>query len=330
MTRLPPPGAHGGDAGAVAEALGLDPTSILDLSQSLNPVAPDPVPVLRRHLDSIRRYPDPARATAALANAMGVDETRLLLTNGGAEAIRLVTEEIGGTAVEPEFALHPRRESGPRWRSNPHNPSGRLARPGERARVWDEAFYALATGQWTRGDPDAVVVGSLTKLLGCPGLRIGYVLVPAQAEDLIVKCRNRQPMWSVNGLAAAALPELLTRVDLSAWSGQVRALRDRLVIMLRSHGLQPRPSDANWVLVEAPGLRTTLAPYGIVVRDCASFGLPQVVRIAVPTAEGIARLDDALSRADPDAPPDAGIAGRRSPVAPNRIDHAREKVRHDR
>ena len=33
-------------------------------------------------------------------------------------------------------------------------------------------------GRWTRGDADAVVVGSLTKLLACPGLRVGYVLVP--------------------------------------------------------------------------------------------------------------------------------------------------------
>jgi histidinol-phosphate/aromatic aminotransferase/cobyric acid decarboxylase-like protein len=314
----------------VADALGLDPTSVLDLSQSLNPVAPDPVPVLRRHLDSLRRYPDPARATAALARAMDVDETRLLLTNGGAEAIRLVTEEIGGTAIEPEFALHPRQHGGPLWRSNPHNPSGRLARPDERAQVWDEAFYALATGRWTRGDPDAIVVGSLTKLLSCPGLRIGYVLVPAQAEDLIVKCRNRQPVWSVNGLATSALPELLSGVDLAAWSEAVRSWRDQLVSMLRTHGLAPQPSDANWVLVEAPGLRTTLAPHGIVVRDCTSFGLPQVVRIAVPTADGIARLHDALSRADLNAPPGAGIAGMRSRSCsePNRP--AREKVRHDR
>jgi histidinol-phosphate/aromatic aminotransferase/cobyric acid decarboxylase-like protein len=33
---------------------------------------------------------------------------------------------------------------------------------------------------------------------------------------------------------------------------------------------------------------------GIVVRDCASFGLPTQVRIAVPDSEGIERLSVAL------------------------------------
>ena len=36
-------------------------------------------------------------------------------------------------------------------------------------------------------------------------------------------------------------------------------------------------------------------PLGIVVRDCASFGLDGVVRIAVPDADGLARLEHALT-----------------------------------
>jgi len=271
---------------------------MLDLSQSLNPVAPDPVPVLGRHLASLRRYPDPTAATALLARAMGVDEAHLLLTNGGSEAITLVSEEIGGRVAEPEFSLHP-RHGGPSWRSNPHNPSGRLAAPDDHADVWDEAFYPLATGRWTRGDDDAVVVGSLTKLLGCPGLRIGYVLVPASHVTVLDRCRHRQPLWSVNGLALSALSDLLAPVDLSAWSVRVRALRGDLEAVLRGHGLEPRPSDANWVLVEAPDLRARLAPHGIVVRDCTSFGLPETVRIAVPPPQGLDRLDEALSAIGP-------------------------------
>src|SRR5215469_17794324 len=94
----------------------------------------------------------------------------LLLTNGGAEAIVLAGAELGGSVIEPDFALYP-RDGGRRWRSNPHNPTGLLAGPEVAAEVWDEAFYPLATGQWTRGDPGQVVVGSLTKLLACPGLR---------------------------------------------------------------------------------------------------------------------------------------------------------------
>ncbi len=168
-----------------------------------------------------------------------------------------------------------------------------MARAHDTADVWDEAFFPLATGRWTRGD-DAVVVGSLTKLLACPGLRLGYVLAD---EDLVGRCRDRQPAWSVGGLAVAALPELLAAADLPGWCAGVARLRGALTDLLASHGLAVRPSDANWVLVERGGLREALAPHGVVVRDCASFGLPGVTRLAVPSEEGLGRLDAALAAA---------------------------------
>jgi len=283
----------------LAAALGIDLGAVLDLSASLNPLAPDVGEVVAKHLDALRRYPDPAVATADLAGAMGVDPARLLLTNGGAEAIALVAAEVGGHVDEPDFSLYPRCAAGPRWRSNPHNPTGRLAPDGEHAGVWDEAFYPLATGSWTRGDPSAVVVGSLTKLLACPGLRIGYVLAPEHDPGLIARLRAAQPAWSVNGLAAAALPGLLEHVDLPGWASAVADLRQELVAVLRSAGWSPVPSSANFVLVRAPGLRERLAPHGVLVRDCATFGLPDHVRIAVPDAAGLARLAAVLDRIAP-------------------------------
>jgi histidinol-phosphate/aromatic aminotransferase/cobyric acid decarboxylase-like protein len=274
---------------------------VLDLSASMNPVAPDPVPVLARHLDATRRYPDAGWGTAALADAMGIDRRRVLLTNGGSEAIALVASEVRrGWVEDPDFSLYRRHldsleRGAPRFRSNPHNPTGALAAADDRAGVWDEAFYPLATGAWTRGDADrgAVVVGSLTKLLACPGVRLGYVLGPD--ADLVERLARRQPAWSVNGLAADALPELLVPVELPVWASSVAVLRRQLVDVLGRHGLQPRPSAANYVLVaEARGVRDRLARRGVVVRDCASFGLPDHVRIAVPDADGLDRLDAAL------------------------------------
>ncbi len=295
MTDIPAPGDHGGDGARVARALGLDVSEVLDLSASLNPLARDPRPVLARHLDAVARYPDPSAATRALAAAMGVAPERLLLTNGGAEAIALVSSIVGGSVVEPEFRLHPRGE-GPRWRSNPHNPTGVLAPSDARVAVWDEAFYPLATGQWTRGDEDAIVVGSLTKLLACPGLRVGYVLGDPALRDA---CASRQPHWSLNGLASESLADLLEPVDLVRESAGVRVLREQLRSLLARHGLVAQPSDANWLLVECPGLRDVLAREAVVVRDCASFAMPGVVRIAVPDERGLERLDAALTRVAP-------------------------------
>ena len=100
---IPAPGGHGGDGVRVAAALGHD---VLDLSVSLNPLAPDVTTIVARHLDALRSYPDAADATRALADAIGVPPDRVLLTNGGAEAITLVTAELGGTVTaEPEFSL---------------------------------------------------------------------------------------------------------------------------------------------------------------------------------------------------------------------------------
>jgi len=296
----PPPGAHGGDGARLAAALGIDPGEVLDLSLSLNPCAPDIVALARRRLGSLTRYPDARAATAAVAGALGVEAERVMLTNGGAEAIALVAGELKEGWVEPpDFSLYERhlaevRKGAGRWRSNPCNPTGELAAEDAVAAVWDEAFWPLATGTWTRGDADrgAVVVGSLTKLLACPGLRLGYVLGPD--ADVIERLRRRQPEWSVNGLAAAALPALLAPVDLPGWQRAIAGLRDVLYRVLREHGLTTAPSDANWVLAHAPGLRERLAPQGVVVRDCASFGLDGWVRIAVPDERGLERLDRAL------------------------------------
>ncbi len=97
--------------------------------------------------------------------------------------------------------------------------------------VWDEAFFPLATGRWTRGDGD-VVVGSLTKLLACPGLRLGYVLGD---PEIVEGCRARQPAWAVGALAAATLPDLLETVDLPSWCAGVAQLRAALADLLASH-----------------------------------------------------------------------------------------------
>ncbi len=296
---VPPPGPHGGDGARIAAALGVDPRHVLDLSASTNPLAPDVARLAARRLDSLTRYPDPSRATASLAEAMGVDQRRLVLTNGGSEAISLVAGALGGHVAEPEFALHPRGPSGagPRWRSNPHNPSGRLAGPGERAGVWDESFFPLATGRWTRGDADAVVVGSLTKVFACPGLRLGYVLGD---EEVVGTLAARQPCWSVNSLALALVPDLLEAADLAGWARRIADLRAALVQVLDAHGLGPQPSDANYVLcARAQGLRSRLAPLGVVVRDCSSFGMADHVRVAVPDDDGLERLARALEASAP-------------------------------
>jgi histidinol-phosphate/aromatic aminotransferase/cobyric acid decarboxylase-like protein len=99
----------------------------------------------------------------------------------------------------------------------------------------------------------------------------------------------------VNALAAAVVPELIERAALPEWAAAVATLRGQLVDVLRAAGLEPHPSDANYVLVQvASGVRDHLAQRAVLVRDTASFGWPGGVRIAVPDEAGLERLAIAL------------------------------------
>ncbi len=306
---IPAPRAHGGDAVILARALGVDPDAILDLSMTLNPLAGDVAALVRRSAGAIRRYPDADTATRVLAEAIGVGADRLLVTNGGAEAIALVAAELGAATVTgPEFSLWRRhlaseslvgdQSTAGRVRSNPNNPTGMLAGEDEIAQCWDEAFYPLATGRWTRGDFErgAIVVGSLTKLFACPGLRLGYVVAP----DAVFRDRleRRQPMWSVNALALEILPTLVASARLVEWAGEISSLSGSFATLFRTRGFRVTATDAPWVLVRgASWLREALARHSILVRDCSNFGLEDTLRIAIPRSQEFARVGLALDRA---------------------------------
>lgn len=286
-------GEHGGDAAAVATALGIDRTQLIDLSLSVNPAAPDVARVLIDRLDGVTEYPDPTTATRALAEHIDIDPARLVLTNGGAEAIALVASTmVAGDVRDPEFSLYRRHlpaviPGAPRWRSNPSNPLGRLAGPDDVADVWDEAFWPLATGTWTdRRLDDAGVwrLGSLTKTWACPGLRLGYAIAPD--EETAETIRRRQPRWSVGSLALAVVEPLLGQTDLVSWSTTVATSRTEFLAAVRALGYAARDTEANWILVDdVDDLRSRLIAHGIVVRDCTSFGLAGTSRVAVPRRE---------------------------------------------
>lgn len=301
----PEPGVHGGDGARLARMLGVAVDDVLDLSASLNPCAPDVGAVVARHVGDLRRYPDVSAATSELADAIGVDPARLVLCNGGAEAIALVASIMPvGWVADPEFSLYRRhlrelRPDGLSWRSDPHNPTGVLVPHDQFDAVRDEAFYPLTTGRWTRGDKRSVVVGSLTKLWACPGLRLGYVLAPADSDAFVDEVRRRQPAWSVSGLASGVVPDLLAMTDLVAWAARLAVLRRELVDVLAAAGVSASDGSAPYVWVpDAGGLRDRLAGRAILVRSGASFGFPDAVRIAVTDERGLQRLQSALASSD--------------------------------
>lgn len=307
-TKLPPPGPHGGDLLAVARALGMDPEEMLDLSVSMNPFAPDVTTLSLSRLDALRRYPDARDATVSLARALGVEPSLLLLTNGGAEAIRLAGGWIGRAKVLPlEFSLLGESlerlcdedSDAPLVRSNPNNPTGELAAPEETAALWDEAFYQMTTGSWTRRDFErgSIVVGSLTKLFHCPGLRLGYVIAPC--EEVTVALRAKQPAWAVNGLALGLCPVLLEMADIALWADQISELKHEVARLFRSAGFEVMIPAGPWLLARrgessASQVRRELAQRGVLVRSCESFGLPDLIRVGLVHPRDLPRLEGAL------------------------------------
>ncbi len=68
--------------------------------------------------------------------------------------------------------------------------------------------------------------------------------------------------------------------------------------MLRRHGLEFVPSQANFILVLTPQSDLVvdhLASHGIAVRPGRDLGVPDAIRLTIPSAAGLARLDSALA-----------------------------------
>jgi histidinol-phosphate aminotransferase len=194
---------------------------------------------------------------------------------------------------------------------NPHNPTGTaVAREavatlvGEARAglvVVDEAYVDFAddpaaiTALPLAVAGEAVVLRTFSKLYGLAGLRIGYLVGPA---DVVADLRRIRLPFSVNALAQAAAEAALQDNDRA---DEVRRSiverRARLDALFTSHGYATVPSQANFVLVlcrDEDALVASLLQRGISVRPGASLGLPGSVRVSVPSTEGLALLEHAL------------------------------------
>jgi histidinol-phosphate aminotransferase len=192
---------------------------------------------------------------------------------------------------------------------NPNNPTGKyLSRrdmetvidAGEDSLfILDEAYIAFVTKRWnsmelaTRGN--VVVLRSMTKDYGMPGLRLGYMVAH---QDIIKNLRRVRPPWNVNIVAQTLGTAVLKNAAYLEQSlKQIQDVKRFLTDELCRRGFKVLPSDANYFLMKvgnAGKFRQSLLKYGIMVRDCTSFGLPEYVRIAPRTRPECERLIAAI------------------------------------
>ena len=202
---------------------------------------------------------------------------------------------------------------------NPNSPTGqacgaddvmKLARAAQRRGVWlivDETFADYCPERsilppalsWSR----VVVLRSLTKFYGLPGLRLGYAVA---VLPVIQQLRNELPPWSVNAMGqVAALAALHDTAHAKKSLQFVLKERTRMAKELAGlPGCTLFPAHANFLFMELPrgwhGAKLTaqLRREGLLIRDCSSVpgANRRSVRIAVRSRRDNDRLLKALSR----------------------------------
>jgi threonine-phosphate decarboxylase len=201
---------------------------------------------------------------------------------------------------------------------NPGNPNGTLYTLKTIERIYslciasgtflilDEAFMdfcedSSAKHDIVKGD-NGIVLRSMTKFFGIPGLRLGYALSSSTTADRLDAMGGP---WSVNTLALVAGVAALK--DSEHNQRTVEYIRhERRSFFERLSDLKRRkvyPSSANFLLAEitdgmsAMELRDRLMHQRLLIRDCTNFmGLsPRFFRIAVRTTEENRLLLGALS-----------------------------------
>ena len=323
---------HGGDVWQ-----GPAPEDFLDFSANLNPEGqPDWVrEAMARGLERACFYPDlqGRAALRGMAAHLGLPEECVVVTSGGIEAVSMAAILPGSHVIaQPTFQeyghlcgphsdtereeLHNRHFLAGEnlWLCNPNNPTGdaltrselvelldRAERAGSRLIV-DEAFIEYcpehSVADLVKDRPALIVLGSLTKILAIPGIRLGYMaahptVTRALAGDLLP--------WRLNCVAdaiAAALPG--HRDDFEAIRRLNDTRREAFAADLRALGIGVYPSDANFLLCDfhrdmGPVIEQ-LKEQRILVRPCGMFpGLTDGhIRLCVRRPEDNARLRETL------------------------------------
>lgn len=205
---------------------------------------------------------------------------------------------------------------------NPDNPSGSYLLKAEVCRladwaetegirlVLDESFAdfsdeldnTLILDEMLERYPHLVVVKSISKSYGVPGLRLG-VLASAD-EAMIAAMKKNVAIWNINSFAEFYLQiGEKYKKDYALALEKFRAARAEYVAALRDiPGLRVLPSQANYVMAELTGGITAaeltarlLSEYNILIKDLtAKVQGGQYIRLAVRDEKDNVRLVQAL------------------------------------
>ena len=179
--------------------------------------------------------------------------------------------------------------------------------------VVDESFVdfseqsvdnTLLTNEILEENPNLVVVKSISKSYGVPGLRLG--ILASSNLLLIDRVRKNVPIWNINSFAEFYM-QIFNKYE-QDYKQACRLFireRDRFYVDLQQIGyLRVIPSQANYFLCEVISKYSSkeltellLNEYNILIKDCGTkkaFRNGEYIRIAVRSILDNQRLIDAL------------------------------------
>lgn len=196
--------------------------------------------------------------------------------------------------------------------ASPNNPTGNRFPGGELERlveeadcpvVVDEAYIEYAGLRHSllphvEENDNLIVMRTFSKAYGLAALRIGYL---AAGRDLMARLRLVKPPFNLNLFSERVAARALAHQEwVDAGVAEVRAERERMAGRLRGAGLDPYPSDANFILCRSdrpPGeLVQGLRAAGILARHFPGRPmLEDCIRFTVGRSEHTDRLAAALA-----------------------------------
>lgn len=196
--------------------------------------------------------------------------------------------------------------------TNPNNPTGHYYSRNIIERViqamkgslviLDEAYIGFVDppeAGWSALDlikeNNLLILRSMTKDYALAGLRLGCGIA---RREIISTLRRICSPWNMNAMAQeAGLYALKSDSYLEKSLHEIRKTKAYLIEGLKDLGLSQAPSRTNFLLVATGNgaiWRQELLKRKILVRDCASFGLPEYIRISVRTKAECDKLLEAM------------------------------------
>ncbi|MFM9890903.1 MAG: histidinol-phosphate transaminase [Rickettsiales bacterium] len=199
--------------------------------------------------------------------------------------------------------------------ANPNNPTGTLLPFAEVKRLreklaphiilaLDAAYAEYLDGNGyedgcslVRAGTNTVVLHTFSKIYGLPALRLGWAFAPAHMIDVLNRVRSP---FNVNAPAlAAGIAAVRDQQYVRDMREKNAVERTRVEDSLVQKGFAVVPSAANFLLVKfgahMAAMNAFLSSRGLIVRDVASYGLADYLRISIGTTEENNLLIDAIN-----------------------------------